>query len=459
MANNIVIINVTQSIAAAPSTLQRTGAFISQGGTTLAAGSSALLTQMSDLTPILAGAKAITTMVLATGVVTVTTTTPHGFTNGDTIGVVIAGVTPSAYNGSFTATITGASTFTYPLAATPGAVTVQGTVTDADVGELTAMATTFFAQGNSASVYVLELGPGSPAEGVTDLTAFLTANPLQFYSYLVPREWGSEPTFLSLIASYENTTAKQYFFVTVTQANYTSYTKLMKCVYMGIEAPTIPSTEFSLAATFYVTLNYAPSSTNQVPPLCFAFLFGVTPYPTAGNGALLTTLRAANVNWVATGAEGGISNAMVKWGNMADGNPFNYWYSVDWMQINEDLQVANAVINGSNNSLAPLYYDQNGIDRLQIVAQRTAGQGVAAGLALGPVTAVTLAPADFIALLTGGNAPVGVIVNAVPFVTYVTQNPDDYPIGQYGGLAIAYTPARGFVTIVININVSNFVPV
>jgi hypothetical protein len=459
MANQIVQVNVTQTIAAAPSTLQRTGAFISQGGTTLTSGSSALLTQLSDLTPILAGSKAITSMVLATGVVTVTTTAPHGFTNGDVMQVVIAGVTPSAYNGTQTATITGASTLTFPLAGSPGAVTVQGTVTDIDVSELLAMATTFFAQGSSASVYVLELGASSPAHGVAALTTYLTANPLQFYSYLVPREWASEPTFPALIASYEATTAKQYFFVTVTQSNYTNFTALMKCVYMGIEAPTIPATEFSLAATFYVTLNYSPSSTSQVPPLCFAFLSGVTAYPSAGNSALLATFKTANVNYVATGAEGGISNAMIKWGTMADGNPFNYWYSVDWMQINVDLNVANAVINGSNNSLAPLYYDQNGVDRLQIVSQSTAAQGVAAGLALGPVNAYSLAPADFINLLTGGNAPVGVIVNAVPFVTYVTQNPLDYPLGKYGGLSIAYTPARGFTTIVFNINVSNFVPV
>jgi hypothetical protein len=459
MANQIVLVNVTQTIAPAPSLLQRTGAFISQGGTTLTSGTSHLLTQLSDLTPLLAGAISITSMTWLTNTVTVTTSTPHGWHNGDTIAVTIAGVTPTAYNGTVQATVTGASTFTYPLASNPGVVTVQGTATDGDVAELLSMATTFFAQGSAASVYVLELGEGTPAAGVTALNNFITANPQQFYSYLVPREWGSEPTYLTFLAQFENTTAKTYFFTTVTQSNYTSFTPLMKCVYMGIEAPTIPSTEFSLAATFYVTLNYSPSSTTPVPPLCFAFLFGVTPYPTAGNSSLLTTLRAANVNWVATGAEGGISDAIIKWGNMADGNPFNYWYSVDWMQINQDLNLANEVINGSNNSLAPLYYDQNGIDRLQIRAQKTAGQAVSAGLAVGPVNSVQLAPADFVALLTGGNAPLGVIVNAVPFVTYVTQNPGDYPIGKYSGIQIAYTPARGFVTIVININVSNFVPV
>jgi hypothetical protein len=459
MTNNIVVVNVTQTISAAPSMLQRTGAFISQGGTTLTPGTKSLLTELSDLTPLLAGSQAITSMVLASGVVTVTTAAPHGFPASETLGVVIAGVTPAAYNGPVQATITGTSTFTYPLSGAPGAVTVQGTVTDADVGELLAMATTHFAQGSSVSVYVLELGDGTPANGVTSLTAFLTGNPLTFYSYLVPREWAGEPTFLSLIASYESTTAKQYFFVTATQANYTNFTPLMKCVYMAIEAPGIPSLEFSLAATFYVTLKYNPSSTNKVAPLCFSFVVGVTPYPTIGNNALLATFKTANLNYVATGAEGGISNTIIKWGTMADGNPFNYWYSVDWMQINIDLNIANEVINGSNNSLAPLYYDQQGINRLQIRSQSTAAQAVGNGLALGPVNAYALAPDQFIDLLTSGNAPIGVIVNAVPFAPYVTENPQDYPGGIYGGLSIAYTPARGFTTIIFNINVSNFVPV
>ena len=69
----------------------------------------------------------ISTMVLAGGTVTVTASHPLlGLTNGDSYSVAISGVTPSGYNGTFTALVTGASTFTYPLGGSPGAVTVQG---------------------------------------------------------------------------------------------------------------------------------------------------------------------------------------------------------------------------------------------------------------------------------------------------------------------------------------------
>jgi len=41
---NIVNVSVTQQVASAPSQLQRTGALVSQGATTLAAGTTQLIT-------------------------------------------------------------------------------------------------------------------------------------------------------------------------------------------------------------------------------------------------------------------------------------------------------------------------------------------------------------------------------------------------------------------------------
>ena len=126
MTTQIVTVNVTQTIAPAPSQLQRTGALVSQGATTLTPGTSSLLTQYSDLTSILAGSISITTMLWASSVVSVTTSAPHGIPNGDTILGLITGTTPTAYNGTFQITSTGANTFTYPLVASPGVVSVYG---------------------------------------------------------------------------------------------------------------------------------------------------------------------------------------------------------------------------------------------------------------------------------------------------------------------------------------------
>ena len=525
---SIVTVNVTQTVGPTPATLQSSGALISQGATSTSPGTSSLLTQLSDLTPLLQLSKAITAMTWASSTVTATVSSGHGYTVGDTLPVTIAGVAPTGYNGNYTITVTSSTQFTYALASNPGSVTVQGTVVVQDEAELYAMATTFFAQGTGQSVYVLELGPGNANDGVAALQSYITANPNSnytpgstgyFYAYLVPREWDGNTNFLSMLANFESTTSKTYFFITTNLTNYVSYTNLMKDAFTLIEAPAygvwsanaltaisyasgvvtastttahgvlvgqwftisgctpagyngtfqaqagttgttlvynlssnpgtqtvlgtlqaslyasagISSTEFSCASAFYQWLSANPSPVNKVAPFSFRYVYGVTPFPTRGNNALLTTLKTANTNIIGTGAEGGISNTILLWGTTEDGHDATYWYSVDWVQINIDEMVSNAIINGSNNSTNPLYYNQDGINRLQAISQTVMNNGISFGLVLGPAS-----------------------VAAVPFTTYVTTNPTDYPAGIYRGLSVTYTPQRGFTQIVFYVNVSAF---
>jgi len=67
----------------------------------------------------------ITSLVWASGTVTVTTSKPHGLPSGSISGNIYAAL-PAAYSGSFTLTGTGANTFTYPLASNPGTPTATG---------------------------------------------------------------------------------------------------------------------------------------------------------------------------------------------------------------------------------------------------------------------------------------------------------------------------------------------
>jgi hypothetical protein len=454
MSDNIVQINVSVTQAPAPLLLQRTGAFISQGATTLAAGVRSLLTEDSDLTPILVTPKAIVAIAWNSGTATVTMAAPHGIANATVFQATIAGVTPVGYNGTFTATVTGASTFTYPLVANPGAVTIQGTMVPASAAELFAMVQTFFAQGSGLSCYVLELGLGTPANGVTALTAWITANPKTIYSYLVPRAWSGEATFVTYAATFEGNTAQTYFWVTSTTGNYASFTG-NKAVVQMIEAPGIPATEFSLASAFWRSLNYNPSPANKVTPFAFGFLIGVTVYPITPPQTV--SFKAGNLNYVTTAAEGGLSNTMLKWGVTGDGRDFTYWYSVDWVALNMQRNLANEIINGSNNPQAPLYYEQAGINRLQNRARKTGSSAIANGLALGNAVATQLTAEQFVAAYNAGDFAGTFEVNAIPFTPYTSANPGDYPLGIYNGLAAVYTPSRGFTQIIFNINVTDFV--
>lgn len=540
---SIVTVNVSLTQAPSPSTLQRTGAIVSHGGTNTSPGTYTLLTQLSSLTPILNTAKALSGLSWSGGTVTATTASAHGLTIGDTITLTLAGNAPSAYNGTYACTVTTSTAFTYALASNPGSETTAGTWIPGNVATLTQQATTFFAQGSSASVYVLETGPVGDTLSVNFLSAWITANPGVFYSYLVPRSFDGNSGYLSLVQTFESPTSKTYFFTTTTLSTYTAYTALEKSVLTMIEAPAygvwpanaltaitwtggqatattttahgvsvgqwfqiagvspsgyngwwqaqtgttgstlvynlpnspggetvlgtlvasyysssgIGATEFSFASTFYDTLNYNPSPTNQVTPLNYTFEYGVTPFPLPQNAALLTTLYNAAVNTISTGAQGGISDALVTPGQTMDGNDFTYWYSVDYAQINLNRNLANAVINGSNNPVNPLYYNQAGINSLQAVAASTMNTMVSNGLALGTVIQTELDAATFQQNLDAGLYAGNIVVNAIPFGAYAIANPNDYGIGKYAGLAVVYTPSRGFEQIIVNLNVTEFV--
>ena len=433
---NIVNVVVSQQVASAPSTLQRTGAFVTQGGTTLTAGSTALLTQMSDLTAILSSPIATTSLVWNTGVVTVTLASPHGIPLTDTLLGIISGVTPTAYNGTFTITSTGTNTFTYALVSSPGTATVQGTyVTEAEQ-DLVAMATTYFAQGTGNAVYVLELGIGTAAQGVTALAAYMANPTIPFYSYCVTTEMSADSTMPALVSANSSPTSKVYFFISVqditTPMNADSYgpyegNKAAVIVYEDLYAPV---TQWSAAAVMAQTLNYNPAANNLASPLEYTFVYGVIP-PVLTN-AQQTTLAAIGVNWIGTGAQGQISTSLIENGECMDLHPFNYWYSTDWVNINAAIALSAAIINGSNTPTNPLYYNQAGINSLQQVAQALMNNGISFGLILSPCT-----------------------VNAISFVSYIAQHPSDYAAGIYNGLSVTFVPLRGFNSITIYLTASN----
>ncbi|HET8704742.1 MAG TPA: hypothetical protein VFM46_00460, partial [Pseudomonadales bacterium] len=166
--------------------------------------------------------------------------------------------------------------------------------------------------------------------------------------------------------------------------NYSSYLGIKSAV-MRIKAPLDATTTAPAADMFALVLGANPSETNKLAPFAFRFITGSVAYPLTPLDA--TNLKAANVNYTDTAAEGGLPNTKtLKWGVTGDGRDFSYWYSVDWLQTNLKLDLANEVINGSNNAINPLYYNQPGINRLQYRAQNTANRAVLFGMLLSTTT-------------------------------------------------------------------------
>ena len=501
--NAIVTVHVSIVQAPTPINYQRTGAFVSFGATTTNPGDTNLLTQLSDLNqppagapvatpPILQGVQAVTSAIWAGGTVTITSTNPipNHPTIGDTIQMSISGFAPAAYNGVVTATVTAVNTFTYPVASNPGATTTLGTYQSMGAVELSQMATTYFSQGNEVAVWVLELGyQNSYNNEVSALQTWLTNNPLTIYGFLMPRRFGSDPTILGLVQTptpftnllkqYENPEAMEYFWLTVTPSTMTNLFEpnvspapgsTFKDVIQMVEAPVLtdptsfnladPNGEFTMAAMFYNALQYRPSNTNRIAPMAFKYLYGVTEYPQKNNGPLLRSFKDYWTNYVSTGAEGGISFTMVYQGVTLDGEDyFNWWYTIDWVQIEINLNLSNAIINGSNNPLAPLYYNQDGINYLETVLYSTMQSAQVFGMVLGKIEMTQYDGPDLSAAIYGGQFAGKCDVNAVPFLNYTLANPGDYKIGEYDGLSTLFIPARGFIHILVNVVASNLISI
>jgi len=453
----IVKLNVSITTASVPNGLQQRGALISQGATTLAPGTYSLVSQAPLPSSLLNQSLALSSLVWSAGTVTATTVNPiPGLSTGDTFITTVAGANPSAYNHTVVATVTGASTFTYSLVTNPGAETVAGTYTPPGLGELQAMVNSFFSQSTAQSVYILELGPTDGTSGPPALNTFIQANPGQFYAYLVPRSWDGSAAFLALLAQYENPGSMTYFFTTTTTGTYQAYTSVMKDVMPFVEAPGLALSAFDLAADFNGILSYSPSPTNKMTPNGLKYLFGVTPYPTQGNANLLAALDAANISYVMTGQQGGLlSNNILANGNTKDGNDFTWWYSADYIQLNITQDCAGEIIRGANNPLSPLYFDQDGIDRLQDVAAARIQRAISSGLANGTVVKTKLDPDTFAKNLQNGLYAGQNVVNAVPFSTYVAENPSDYGQEVYKGLSVVYIPQNTFKQVWFNVNITN----
>lgn len=376
--------------------------------------------------------------------------------------------------------------------------------------EILRMATTFFAQGNGVGLYVLELGAEAAAgDDIPALQTWITNNPGIFYAFLTPQVWdavdgvqsvtitaggsgystttvaatftaptsgttatgygivtgGSVTSFVitnpgsgytiaptltftaptsgttatgtavlggalaGIANNYNSPNSQVYFFVTTTQTTVTNYAG-NKAVFAVVPSPNALASEFQCAAPFEAwLLNNATQTMMQ--PMSFRYMYGVTPWPASGQSSAIAAIKAANGNIIETAAQAGISTAMIADGTVMSGAQAMSWYGLNFFQIQVQRALAAAVINGSN-SQPPLLYDFHGVNVLAGVANSVATQAVAI------------------------KAAAAIVISAVPFATYVADNPDNYAAGIYGGLSALFTAQQGFLKIYFNIDAVQF---
>lgn len=456
----IVTLNVSTQAAPTPSNLQQMGAIISQGATTLTTSTYSVLPNLGSLTSLLAAALSLTSLAWSSGTVVATTSAAiPGLTSGDTFITTITGVTPAGYNGTYLATVTGTDTFTFALTTNPGTETIAGTYTPPNQVELVSMATECFAQNQNQAIFVLELGAGDGSSGPSALQTWITNNPgvnspSIFYVYLCPKSWDGEVNFVTLAKAYESDNSMVYFVVSTTTANYAQYNGI-KSVLRFAPYTSTPITAFDAASLFDAVISNNPGPSTPMSPLGWRQSNGTTAWPQSA-ATTTATLDTNYVNYVTTGAQGGLPNTnYIANGYTADGTPFQWWYSVDYAQLNLPSAWANAIINASNDG-APIDYDQSGVDTLQDVGKNFLNTMSAGNLIDGTITGLDIDSQEFENNFNDGDYAGENIINAVPFATYIAEEPDNYIKQLYGGFALVITPTVGIQALLVNLTATQF---
>lgn len=443
MSYQIVDINVSQTISATPSNLQQKSAFLSFGNTIAEVGVPTLVTNMPDFNALInvdvtdcwvetnsAGTQSTIFFTYPEG----TVLPPMGPDEGTTFPIITKSFYPEKYNAEFN--VTQSTELDNTLQAEilgeweGSSPSTLGTFSlGASNKELVDDITTFFAQGSNVGTYILEFGVVADAKAELQKLIDYVQEPVErIYSYQLTENISALEDTRQFTKQYEAPDAMIYFFTKLKETNDYKSIKSTAGMTFTRDKQICPTASF-----LWNYVSPSPSEVNRVPPMSFRYLRGVEALQAKDN--VLQKYDEAFINYVGTGAEGGISNTILFKGVFGDGNDATYWYSVDWIQINVKQGLANVIINGSNNPINPLYYNQDGIDRLQIKAQQIFNTGISYGLVNPDVTG-------------------GVVVKAIPFKEYIKNNPNDYAIGRYAGLSAEYAPNRGFVKIIFNINVT-----
>lgn len=377
--------------------------------------------------------------------------------------------------------------------------------------ELTAMATTFFAQGNSVGVYVLELGTQTNgAAGIEALQAWITANPGVFYAYLVPAAWDNNTDVVgSIIIDNGGTGYVSAPSVTITGGGGSGATATAVVQNGAVTSIVIttPGDSFTTAPT--VTIDAPPTGGTQATAHAnlaseLDVVAGDFANPTAKTYFFITT-TVANVGIyqpnksvcafvpspLATSQEYGAS---VYFYNYLVNNPgpanqlapmqYRYAYGVTPWPAKGYAQQVNTILSAYGNIIYPCseagisntgqwkgtFSDGSqmswwyGVDWFQIQVAQSLAAAVINGSNSNPpllydqngintlhaVANTVLDTAITYGCLEGGS------ITATSFATYTQQNPDNYKAGIYGGFLATVSGQNGFLQISFYMDATQF---
>ena len=379
--------------------------------------------------------------------------------------------------------------------------------------ELTNMATTFFAQGNSVGVYLLELGANADIDTqIASLQTWITANPGIIYAYLVPVDWDTLSQDVGSITvgagTYTYTATPTVTFTAATGGGVTatgtvvlsgtqvaSITITNPGYYPSQAAPTATLSAASTGTAPTLTVNMAnvmdAFAANYASPSGKTYFFTTTTTSGAASYAPNKSVFAVVPSPTAVSTEFQAATAFWNWlnNNPGSANPlapmaYRYVYGVTpWVQagnttnINNTLsEYANIILTGAEGGISnaclfkgtTMDGEQSawwyGIDWFQIQVKQALAAAVINGSNSNPPLLYDQAGINTlqkVAQQVANNAvtfgcALSAVVTATPFATYVVENPNDYNAGIYSGFLCNIVGQNGFLVLNFYIDAIQF---
>ena len=305
----------------------------------------------------------------------------------------------------------------------------------------------YFGQNNAGSAIVLETTGADVPAAVANLATYITTANKRVYKYSVPNTFYNEATFATLVGTYTGLalSSSQYFSSEINTTPLPSVDPIFaafkdKRNYMGFfPSPTITEAVDGAITGILASPVYNVSATNLFTQVSNKLCNNITPNDTLPKATYID-LAENNVIWVQTVA----TQVVVAGGTYLDNTGWEYYYSSDLLQFNMENAVQQALINGANNPLQRIAYDNAGVLTLKSVIEGSVRNLVAAGGAT-----------DFGTGLDVNNVIVGSgEINYIPYAIYRRDNYVNYTEGKYDAYSLAIDITRFILQVTINIQLN-----
>lgn len=308
----------------------------------------------------------------------------------------------------------------------------------------------YFNYSGNRSVNVLELGQVSETTTLqtqaTQIDTIIKSGLHRSYMYLIPTSFYIENSpIVSIMQEYTKETSAQYFMISTTadvttDAVATQFKNLKSCFLVYDNSDT--SQNINLAGSILGILassKFDISGNNKASPLNFKILQGFKFNPI--NRVLLNKLTQYPANFIFNE----VGYATIGNGRYTNGDAWDYWYQWDLTQLALQQKITQLLINGVNNPVNVIRFDQQGIDIINASVKSTLSEYIQLGCI--NTYAMALNPAN--------NTLVGLNnINTIDFNTYISQYPDKYQNEIYDGISFYVLINRYIRQCILNITLN-----